>query len=120
MKKYFPASVFILLAILSMNMRAFSQDIHFSQFLATPLLINPAQTGLGGNARMILNYKSQWQSVGSPYRTYAFSGDMTINKSRMKPNYFGMGVLFYSDKAGDSQMGITEGALTFSGVVEVA
>lgn len=120
MKKYFSLSILTFVAFLSTNFSAFSQDIHFSQFIATPLLINPAQTALGGNARFILNYKNQWQSIGSPFRTYAFSGDVALNKSKMHPNYFGLGVLFYSDKAGDSQMGITEGALTGSGVIKVA
>jgi type IX secretion system PorP/SprF family membrane protein len=120
MKKYFPISILMFVTTVFMNVAGFSQDIHFSQFIATPLLINPAQTALGGNARMILNYKNQWQSVGSPFRTYAFSGDVALNKSKTHPNYFGMGVLFYSDKAGDSQMGTTEGALTFSGIVKVS
>ncbi|MEC7159268.1 MAG: type IX secretion system membrane protein PorP/SprF, partial [Bacteroidota bacterium] len=35
-----------------------SQDIHFSQYYASPLTLNPALTGLhGGDFRAVVNYR---------------------------------------------------------------
>ncbi|MBI3510117.1 MAG: PorP/SprF family type IX secretion system membrane protein [Bacteroidetes bacterium] len=95
-----------------------SQDIHFSQFLATPLLINPAQTALNNSVRTIANYKNQWAAFGAPYTTYAFSTEFALFHKKDHPNYMGAGLVFYNDKAGDSQMGTTEGAMTLSGIIK--
>ena len=50
-----------------------SQDIHFSQSASgrTPLIINPALTGIfKGDHRVLINYKDQWRSIDTPYKTY--------------------------------------------------
>ncbi|HTL81025.1 MAG TPA: PorP/SprF family type IX secretion system membrane protein [Bacteroidia bacterium] len=109
--------IFLFLSLAAMQI-SYAQDIHFSQFYATPLLINPAQTALHSNARFILNYRNQWAAFGAPYQTYAFSGEMAINHKKTSNNWGGVGILFYDDKAGDSQMGIMEAALTGSGIIE--
>ncbi|HMZ89019.1 MAG TPA: type IX secretion system membrane protein PorP/SprF, partial [Chitinophagales bacterium] len=50
----------------------YAQDIHFSQFFAAPILVNPANTGnFIGSARIGLNYRDQWGSVTIPYRTFS-------------------------------------------------
>ena len=55
-----------------------AQDIHFSQFFATPLL-NPANSGRhDGRWRAGLNYRNQWQSVTAPWRTFDLYGDMRV------------------------------------------
>ena len=97
-----------------------SQDVHFSQFLQTPQLINPAATGVfDGKVRAFLNYRSQWSAFGNGYKTYAASVDMPLAKSNNKA-YFGLGLNFYKDAAGSSNFGNTVAALSASGILPVA
>ena len=85
-----------------------AQDIHFSQFTMTPLLLDPSQTGkFGGDDRAILNYRDQWRSVASPYKTYGFSYDMGLNRQHRRDDFFGIGISAYSDKSGDISLGST-------------
>lgn len=96
-----------------------AQDIHFSQILNNPLHVNPANTGgYEGYERVVLNYRNQWSTVGAKYNTMGFSFDMPMfqGNSRNK-THIGLGLVFFSDKAGDSKMGITQGALSLSGIV---
>lgn len=89
------------------------QDIHFSQFYESPLLINPASAGAGsGDFRFVVNYKNQWKSVISPYKTTAIAFDSRFytNKKR-KGNYFGYGFTLYNDKAGLSKLTTNQASL---------
>ena len=62
MKKVF------LIPLLFMGLISFSQDIHFSQFMNSSFLYNPGNTGLvNGAHRILLNYRSQWSSIATPY-----------------------------------------------------
>ena len=73
------------------------QDLHFSQYLAAPLNINPALTGLmNGNLRANLNYRNQWFSVNS-FATYAASVDANIARKGMDYHMLGLGLSFYQD-----------------------
>ena len=92
-----------------------AQDIHFSQFDETPLLLNPANCGVHHDIRVIANYKNKWQSVGSPYKTFAISTEVKLLKK--KKNNLGLGIDFFSDKAGDGQMGSNQGNLSLSGII---
>ncbi|MBL4752566.1 MAG: PorP/SprF family type IX secretion system membrane protein [Flavobacteriales bacterium] len=97
-----------------------SQDVHFSQFSQTPLLVNPALTGLfRGDNRATLHYKNQWKSIGAPFKTYALSYDMSILKNKWDQGYLGVGFYAFSDKAGDSQLSTTQMNLSVSGIVAV-
>jgi type IX secretion system PorP/SprF family membrane protein len=95
---------------------SFAQDIHFSQFDETPLQLNPANAGVHHDVRIITNYKNQWQSVGSPYKTFALSADFRLLKKKQKAQ-MGLGIDIFSDKAGDSQMGTNQGNITLSGII---
>ena len=77
MKKY------LFIIAMSLQTFVFAQDIHFSQYRETPMLINPAQTALNKDVRIILNYKDQWRSFVSPYKTFAFSGEMKIKNKNI-------------------------------------
>src|ERR1035437_9240949 len=63
----------------------YAQDIHFSQYYASPLTLNPALTGLvNGVFRASLNYRNQWfniptQNTIAPYQTYQASFDMPLS-----------------------------------------
>src|SRR5687768_4152688 len=82
-----------------------AQDVHFSQFPLAPLFINPGNAGAENKIRGILNYREQWKSVASPYKTVGASFDMRIHESNS--GFFAGGITFFSDKAGDAKMGTT-------------
>jgi type IX secretion system PorP/SprF family membrane protein len=94
-----------------------AQDIHHSMYNETPVLLNPARAGVPFDARVIMNYKSQWASVADPYTTIAFSGDMATFKKKGNKSYMGLGLTFFNDKAGDVGMKTTQGSLSLSGVL---
>ncbi|MDF2449863.1 MAG: hypothetical protein K0R26_2367 [Bacteroidota bacterium] len=94
---------------------SFSQDIHFSQFDETPVLLNPANVGVPHELRVIANYKSQWQSVNAPFKTIAVTLDGRLFKK--KKNHLGIGLDFFSDKAGAGQMKTTQINFSLSGMV---
>src|ERR1017187_5667272 len=90
----------------------FSQDVHFSQFYMAPLLQNPALAGANHDLQAIVNYKNQWGSVASPYKTFDFSFDMKLNSKKAKKGFLAAGINVLSDKAGDAQMGTTQANLS--------
>lgn len=94
---------------------SFSQDVHFSQFYNSPFTLNPALTGaIGTDQRFALIHRSQWQSIGAPFRTFAASYDTPILRGKMKGRYIGIGGNAYSDKAGRSGFGDTQVNLSIS------
>ena len=96
------------------------QDIHFSQYFNTPLIINPALTGVfGGDQRAMLAYRNQWASVASPYKTYGASFDTRLFEKSRKNFLLGVGFNVYKDVAGDTEMGITSAGLSVSGIVKI-
>ncbi len=94
--------IFIIAAIVVCSI-CNAQSYHFSQFYSTPLLINPASTGLTpGPYRVAANYRSQWNTAGSPYRTFTFSGDMHVMQEQLpEGNTLGLGLVFLNDKTMD-------------------
>ena len=65
--------VFFGIMIICASAYAKSQDLHFSQYFNSPLLINPANTGFAPDAdwRAGANYRNQWQGVlTNPYKTF--------------------------------------------------
>jgi type IX secretion system PorP/SprF family membrane protein len=94
-----------------------AQDIHFSQFDETPLQLNPANAGVHHDVRVIANYKNQWKAVGSPYKTFAVSADLKLLKK--KKHHLGLGIDFFNDKAGDANMGSSQGNISFSGIINI-
>lgn len=88
---------------------AFGQDIHFSQYWTQPMSQNPALVGVNFDFAANINYKDQWRQIGSPYKTFGASVDSKLNKRAVDRGYFAAGVNFFSDRAGDSKMGTTQG-----------
>ncbi len=98
----------------------FAQDVHFSQFVQTPQLINPGAAGsFIGTFRGILNYKTQWGVFGSPYKTYAASFDLPVAKGNGKKAYLGLGGNFYKDVAGDANFGNFLGGFSVAGILPI-
>jgi type IX secretion system PorP/SprF family membrane protein len=55
-----------------------SQDAFFSQFFANRLYLNPAWAGIGDEKRLFMNYRNQYPSIGSVYKTYTLSYDQYV------------------------------------------
>ncbi|HRI27186.1 MAG TPA: PorP/SprF family type IX secretion system membrane protein [Chitinophagales bacterium] len=80
-----------------------AQDVHFSQNYATPLLINPAMTGLiNGDLRVSAIYRNQWASVmpRTSFQTISASADMAF-PGFMENDRLSAGLVVYNDRAGD-------------------
>lgn len=89
-----------------------AQSIHLSQYYNAPSLISPANTGLmpDHDYRLGLNYRNQWASLPVPYNTFSGWGDLKIggNKDNDHNNWLGMGLVLYTDKAGDGQLKLNQ------------
>ncbi len=91
-----------------------SQDIHFSQYFNTPIDINPALAGVTKeDTRIFGAYKSQWASVPVGYTTFSGAMDTKWVPSGMNNGYFGLGLQFNNDEAGDGDWSLTD----FSGML---
>jgi type IX secretion system PorP/SprF family membrane protein len=94
------AAIFCVLLI---SKYAQSQDIHFSQFYASPLTLNAANTGnIDGKYRATANYRDQWSSVSAPFNTSTLAVDFGLNQK--KKNFFGAGILGVYDKSGTGEL----------------
>lgn len=89
-----------------------AQDPHFSQFHAVPLQLNPALTGLNGRAQALLNYRSQWGSLGPSFRTMHASYDQHISKQNNNKGRLSAGLSVLSDRAGDVDLGQLQALLS--------
>jgi type IX secretion system PorP/SprF family membrane protein len=90
-----------------------SQDIHFSQYNASPLNLNPALTGFyNDDYRVTLNYRGQWGSFTTPYRTMGGAFEYSPLKGKIKYDNFCAGLMVYNDVAGDARYG--SNAITLS------
>ena len=100
--------------------RLSGQDIHFSQYYNTPLIVNPALTGVfGGDQRAMLVYRNQWLTVATPYQTYGGSFDMRMLEKSYGNFSLGTGLSVYKDVAGDVGLGITNVMLSLSGIIQL-
>jgi type IX secretion system PorP/SprF family membrane protein len=82
---------------------AFSQDLHFSQFMNAPLLTNPANTGFipEGDYRLGANYRNQWSSITAfPYKTMSVWGDFQTLQNENTTGWLGIGGTILHDVAG--------------------
>ncbi len=97
----------------------FAQDPHFSQYSSNPLYVNPGHAGFHYNLQAVANYKQQWKSVASPFKTASFSFDGNLNKDKRKRGSLGIGVQFLNDRSGDANLGLTQGNLNLSSVLQL-
>lgn len=110
MKKYILPFVF---AACSMHIAGTlcSQDLHFSQFIHSPLTTNPANTGFipDGDYRLGVNFRDQWSSVMSvPYKTISAYGDVQLMKEKFENGWIGAGGLILRDVAGSGNLTSTK------------
>lgn len=94
---------------------AYGQDIHFSQFGKSPLNLNPAYSGFfEGDFRISGIHRKQWKSVTVPFKTFSGSFDMKHGFASDENAWLGIGLVLNSDKAGDSDFGITQTGINLS------
>ncbi|MCB9223685.1 MAG: PorP/SprF family type IX secretion system membrane protein [Crocinitomicaceae bacterium] len=98
-----------------------AQDIHYTQLQQTPMLVNPAYTGIfQGWERIGVNHKSQWVNAGTKFHTTSVAVDMNFFKpKRGKSAYMGAGLLLYNDIGGDSKFGTKQLLVNLSGIVPI-
>ncbi len=80
-----------------------AQDLHFSQYFNTPLLVNPANTGFAPESdyRVGVNYRNQWSSIlNNPYKTMSAWADAQAFGNRLNNGWLGIGGALQSDVAG--------------------
>lgn len=97
-----------------------AQDIHFSQFNETPVILNPALSCTAYDTRIIANFKNQWASVASPYQTYGISVEKALKHLKLKKAYVGSSFSLFRDQAGDASLGTLSANLGFNIVVKVS
>ena len=72
-------------------------DPHFTQYYASPLMLNPSLTGMvDGDYRATVNYKNQWASITTPITSKGLSFDMPLGTKG-----FGIGTTIMNQTAGD-------------------
>ena len=108
---YFMKSCFIA-AVSILNYSANAQDLHFSQYFNSPLLINPANTGFAPDVdwRVGINYRNQWASITpNPYKTMSAWGDVQAFNNRFENGWVGIGGALLRDVAGSGGLTSTKG-----------
>jgi len=101
----------VLLSALLINAGVIAQDLHFSQFLNSPLSTNPANTGFipDGDYRLGINYRNQWSSIMAiPYKTMSAFGDVQVMQNDENTGWMGVGGLILRDVAGSGNLTSTK------------
>jgi type IX secretion system PorP/SprF family membrane protein len=101
----------LLCGALCVGTNVFSQDLHFSQFMNSPLLTNPANTGFIPEAdyRLGINYRNQWSAIMAvPYKTMSAYGDVQVFRDRIENGWLGLGGVILHDVAGSGNLTSTK------------
>jgi type IX secretion system PorP/SprF family membrane protein len=68
--------IYINLLLFFLSGSIFGQDIHFSQYMTAPQIINPSLAGFyNADYRITANYRQQWTAIGFPVKTSGISAD---------------------------------------------
>lgn len=84
-----------------------AQDIHFSQFMETPLLRNPALSGIfTGDLRVQAVYRNQWNNIAAPYQTSTLNAEYKLPVGK-GDDFLTIGGWILYDKAGTVALSAT-------------
>ena len=101
--------IFVCILLLGVGHLSLAQDINYSQFYEMPLLRNPALAGLfTGDIRIAGAYRSQWQSVTTPYQTMALGSEIKLSMGNNTDDFLTLGLQLSNDQAGDSKLSRTQ------------
>jgi type IX secretion system PorP/SprF family membrane protein len=101
-----------ILCLLVVN--ASGQDINYSQYYTMMPAINPAAAGaFGGDYRFSLDYRKSNYTAADPFTTIFASVDAGLGKYKKvdgadRKSYFGCGLSFLNDKAGEGELALQE------------
>ncbi len=94
---------FILTVIYTLSVRTLSaQDIHFTQFYAAPLYLNPAFAGAEQCSKFTLVSRNQWNGIYKGYKSYLASYDGSNQQLNS-----GLGFVVATDIAGSGGLKTT-------------
>ena len=81
--------------------KVYSQDVHYTQYDASSIILNPANTGnFDSFWRITSQYRNQWSALGKPFTTFGLSFD----KKLLKDNPIGLGSVVLRDQSGDGRI----------------
>jgi len=98
--------IILYILLISIFKDIFAQDIHFTQFQAAPLYLNPALSGANTDSRIATIYRNQWWNIPGTYNSFLLSYDQYIHEYRSA-----FGIVLVSDDAGSMNFG-TKGIST--------
>lgn len=106
MKKY---SYLIILSLMS-TLTGLAQDLHFSQYYNSPMLLSPANTALLQNSdwRAGINFRNQGATIPVPYNTFSVFADFGLMRSSWENAWLGTGVAVWRDVAGNGNLALTK------------
>ena len=108
---------FLLIFILSFSYFVSAQDAHFSQYYTFNQSLNPALTSNNdGSYRVSVIYRNQWSSFlnKSSFNTPGISLELPLLEGQLKGDKFGIGLVFYNDRFGESSLSILNTALSIA------
>ena len=89
--------------------RLFGQDPIYSQFYASPILINPAFAGTSHHPVVYSHYRNQWPSIDQAYTTFSVTVDQFSDS-----NNSGYGFSLLSDNSGNGILRTIKAAGVYS------
>jgi type IX secretion system PorP/SprF family membrane protein len=103
-RSIFFSQIFLLLLLGTGDL--YGQDLHFSQFMNSPLTTNPANTGFipESDYRIGGNYRSQWTSLPAPFITGSIFGDFQLLRNKLNNGWLGAGFIILHDLAGRGKL----------------
>lgn len=107
--KVFRQKLMLVIGLVCLTQMTHAQDLHFSQFMNSPLMTNPANTGFmpEGDYRLGVNYRNQWSSIMSiPYKTMSAFGDVQV--AQRDNSWMGIGGVILRDVAGSGNLTSTK------------
>jgi type IX secretion system PorP/SprF family membrane protein len=98
-----------------------AQDLHFSQIMQSPNLLNPGAVGVyDGWERVAIHQRNQWLGGNTKFTSTGLNADATFFKNVYRPKaHLGVGIQFYNDVASVASFGSQTGALTLSGILPI-
>lgn len=111
--------IFISIGLIALGSSALAQDLHFSQVLQSPNLLNPGAVGVyDGWERVALHHRNQWLGGSTSFMSSGLNVDACLMKDMMRPQpHLAIGLQFYNDIGGLSKFGTQTGAMTLSGIL---
>jgi len=100
---------FIGFLVLYVSLSTKAQDVHFSQYYANPLYLNPSFAGSIVCPRIVANFRDQWPAISGTYVSYSASYDQHFDVLSG-----GVGVLFLGDRAASGTVNTNAISLIYS------